>query len=431
MPAQTPATKALALLHAVAVLQFYNEDPDAVEIFQELEECYSKLSSGKLKSGEGTPEFLVEILLAMVARSSSLMRQVSQQVLDAFTPLMSTEAIQLLTEPLAADENEKGQQALFSTEEEDMDGAGEDEEGEGIVDLDELGSDVDMADILELDSEAPGETAGKGDKDEDEDGSDEDESVEDDGADEAEDEELRALGNALDQVLQGHSHNKSKEEAGGDDSDSDMSDMTDSEMTALDDKLAAVFREKAKKAGKKQARKDAKDTVVNFKHRVLDLVAIFVKKEAAASNPLVFEVLMPLLQLVRKTTAKPLSNKAQDILLSVSKNLKKARGNTAQGAGSATETDHEVDGDALMALLKEVHGEASKDPSHTFAKAASTASLAVASVLCSSTDKTQEVFQLYAQTQLAWYQKEIRVQMIFFQDWLNWCQSYAAASASA
>ena len=429
---ETPATKALALLHAVALLQYYNEDPDALDLFQELEECYTKLGNGKMKKGgEGTAEFLIEILLAMVARSSSLMRQASQQVLEAFTPLMTAEAIQLLTEPLAADENEKGQQALFSTEEEDANGEeGDDDDDENVIDLDELGSDVDMADLINAGAEAPGDGEEQEDDAEEEDQDDEsgeEDSEGDEDANQNEDEELRALGDALDQVLQGHSHKKAGGAQGEDDSDSDMSDMTDSEMTALDEKLATVFRERAKKAGKKKARKDAKETVVNFKHRVLDLVAVFVKKEAAASNPLAFEVAIPLLQLVRKTTVKPLSNRAQDILLGFSKGLKKARSSGAAATAQTAEVEHTVDADALLTLLGEIHTEASQDPSHAFAKAASAASVAVASVLCTSTDKAEEVFQLYAQTQLAWYRKEVKMQMTFFQEWLNWCQSHAAA----
>ena len=432
---ETPATKALALLHAVALLQYYNEDPDSLDLFQELEECYTKLGNGKMeKGGEGTAEFLVEILLAMVARSSSLMRQASQQVLEAFTPLMTAEAIQLLTEPLAADENEKGQQALFSTEEEDANAEdGDDDDDENVIDLDELGSDVDMADLINASAEAPGDGESQEDDADEEDQDDEsgeEDSEGDEEENEQEDEELRALGDALDQVLQGHSQKKAGG-AQGDDAESDMSDMTDSEMTALDEKLATVFRERAKNAGKKKARKDAKDTVVNFKHRVLDLVAVFAKKEAAASNPLAFEVAIPLLQLVRKTTVKPLANRAQDILLGFSKGLKKARNSSAAAAAAETaetaDVGHSVDTAALLALLGAIHAEASQDPSHAFAKSASAASVAVASVLCTSTDKADKVFQLYARTQLAWYQKDVKMQMTFFQDWLNWCQSHAAA----
>ncbi|KAK3694360.1 DNA polymerase phi-domain-containing protein [Podospora appendiculata] len=401
--------QALALLHAVAILQFYNEDPDMIDLFDELEECYNKLGGDSLQDGEGIAEYLVEILLAMVARPSSLMRQVSQQVFEAFTGLMTAEALKLLTDPLVADESAKGQQALFSTEDEDMqdaDGGDDDEDDNDAAhksDEEELDSDVEIMDL---------EDAGSDDQD---DGSDdeEDEEVED-----KDQEALDALDTALADVLQSHRLDKDV-----DAESDDGSDMSDSEMMAVDEKLSEIFKLRAKTTSKKKEKKDAKDTVVNFKHRVLDLLSIFVKKEAAASNPLAFDALLPLLQLIRNTTTKAVANKACEIVLNFSKALKKAR--------SSHMDTPEMDTSVLMALLQELHDEASRDPSHAFTKAVSTASLAVASVLCGKKDdKTQDVFLLYARTQLRWYQGEVKIQPAFFADWLNWCQSHASTAVA-
>ncbi|GAB1310759.1 DNA-directed DNA polymerase [Madurella fahalii] len=412
-PAQeTNATKAprqaLALLHAVGVLQFYNQEPDVVDLFEELDECYHKLESHGRASDEGISEYLVEILLAMVARPSSLMRQVSLQVFEAFTGFMSAEALKLLTDPLVAEESVKGQQALFSTEDEDMmdaeaaDASGSDEE--------KLDSDVEIVNLEYAGSEGPDES----DKDS-EDGEEEDEGEEGQDKDQ---EALDALDNALAEVLGSHRLDKDAEA----DSDEE-SDMTDSEMMAVDEKLAEIFKQRAKTTNKKKEKKDAKDTVVNFKHRVLDLLAIFIKKEAAAANPLAFDVLLPLLHLVRTTTTKALANKACETILNFSKGLKKARGSHAEKA-------LELDLDALTELLEELHSEASKDPSHAFAKAVSTASLSVASVLCGAKDRRERVFEMYAQTQLKWFQGEVKIQPAFFSDWLNWCQSHASTAAA-
>ncbi|KAL2137014.1 hypothetical protein VTI74DRAFT_10490 [Chaetomium olivicolor] len=401
--------QALGLLHAVGILQFYNQDPDVIDLFEELGECYEKLESHGRGSDEGISEYLVEILLAMVARPSSLMRQVSQQVFEAFTGFMSAEALKLLTDPLAVEESAKGQQALFSTEDEDMMDA--EAAGASGSDVEELDSDVEIVDL---------EAAGSDGHDDDE--SDDDQSDKDEAEDieEKDQEALDALDNALAEALGSHRLDKDAEAA----SDDDESDMTDSEMLAVDEKLAEIFKQRAKVASKKKEKKDAKDTVVNFKHRVLDLLTIFVKKEAAAANPLAFDALLPLLVLVRTTTTKALGNKACDIIQHFSKSLKKARG---QGDKEATGLDTE----ALIGLLTELHNEASKDPSHAFARAVSTASLAVASVLCANREKREEVFGLYAQTQLRWFQGEVRIQPAFFSDWLNWCQSHASTAAAA
>ena len=406
---ETEATKAprqaLALLHAIGILQFYNHDPDVVDLFEELGECYEKLESHGRGSDEGISEYLVEILLAMVARPSSLMRQVSQQVFEAFTGFMSADALSLLTEPLTAEESAKGQQALFSTEDEDMmDAEGADASGS---DEEELDSDVEIVDLEDAGSEAGDDS----DKDS------EDEEEEDTEVANKDQEALDALDIALEEALGSHRLDKDK------DADSDHeSDMTDSEMMVVDQKLAEIFKHRAKASNKKKEKKDAKDTVINFKHRVLDLLAIFVKKEAAAANPLAFDALLPLLHLVRTTTTKSLANKACEAITNFSKSLKKAR---------STEKAPEVDSEALMALLEELHDEASKDQAHAFARAVSTASLAVASVLCGDKDSREQVFGLYAQTQLKWFQGEVKIQSAFFSDWLNWCQSHANAAAAA
>lgn len=413
--------QALALLYAVAILQFYNEDPDVMNLLEELEECYDKLAGEDMQGGEGIAEFLVEILLAMVARPSSLMRQVSQQVFEAFTNLMSSEALKLLTDPLTAEESAKGQQALFSTEDEDMANAeGSDDELDhdhgSDDDAEELDSDVEIVNLEEAGSDdEPSDNDSDSDNDDDEDN---------DNTSEPENENqeaLDALDTALAEALGSHRLDK---DADATDS-GDESDMSDSEMMEVDAKLAEIFKHRAKAANtnKKKEKKDAKETVINFKHRVLDLLAIFVKKEAAIANPLAFEVLLPLLELIRTTTTKPLANKACEMINQFSKALKKAK------SSFATEiSDEQVE--ELVARLQEVHSEAPKDGSHAFAKAASTASLAIASVLVAR-EKTENVFELYADSQLKWFKGDVKIQPAFFSDWLNWCQSHASASANA
>lgn len=404
--------QALALLHAVGILQFYNQDPDVMDLFEELSECYHKLENHASGSDQGISEYLVEILLAMVARPSSLMRQVSQQVFEAFTGYMSEDALKLLTDPLAVEESAKGQQALFSTEDEDMldaeaaDASGSDEE--------ELDSDVEIVNLEDAGSEGP-EESDEGSGDEDDDG--EEKTVED-----KDQEALDALDNALAEVLGSHRLDKDADADSGDESD-----MTDSEMMAVDEKLAEIFKHRSKTTNKKKEKKDAKDTVINFKHRVLDLLAIYVKKEAARPDLTldVFNLLLPLLQLVRTTTTKALANKACDIILTFSKSLKKARG------GSQVAEIPELDLEALVSLLEELHEEASRDMSHAFARAASTASLAVASVACGDEETRERVFELYAKTQLRWFNGEVKIQAAFFSDWLNWCQSHASHAAAA
>ncbi|KAL2270276.1 hypothetical protein VTJ83DRAFT_2460 [Remersonia thermophila] len=412
--------QALALLHAVGILQFYNQDPDVVDLFEELGECYKKLEehSKRKHSKQGIAEFLVEILLAMVARPSSLMRQVSQQVFEAFTSYMTQEALSLLTDPLAVEESEKGQQALFSTEDEDMmdveaaEGSGSDEE--------ELDSDVEMVNLEDAGSDGPDDESDDNDESADEN----DDDNEADAQANADEELEKALAEAL------GSHRLDKDADA--ESSSDESDMSDSEMLAVDEKLAEIFRHRAKASGgtKKKEKRDARDTVINFKHRVLDLLAIYVRKEAAAASTgrvpqEVFDVLHPLLELVRTTTTRSLANKACEIIQTFSKSIKKARSTAGEEAFAKLSLL------PLSALMRRLHEEAAKDMSHAFARAVSTACLALASVLAGDPERRKELFLDYCMTQLRWVEGEVRIQPAFFSDWLNWCQSRASVAAAA
>ncbi|KAI2472393.1 DNA polymerase phi-domain-containing protein [Annulohypoxylon bovei var. microspora] len=407
------ASVGLALLYAITILQLYDGAPDAISILQDLERCSEKMKS---KEG-GSSELLVEILLSLVSRQSPMMRQISEQVFEAFTSQISPEALELLTEPLVAEENEKGYQALFENlEDEDveMDDAEDSNSGEDAEDVEEdeiseIGSDVEFVTLN-------GAEAAADDEDEDADG-DSDAEDEDKAQTEANAKELADLDDVLASVLRSHRLDKDKE---AESSDND-SDMTDSEMIALDEKLVEVFKQRAKNSGKKKEKKDAKESVVMFKHRILDFVALYLKHEAA--NPLAFSLLLPLLETVRTTAAKPLANKAGAAIENFAKAFKKARG--ANG-------DVTFDAEKQFALLKEIHSQAARDASHAYGRAASAASLLVASGLVADRENVEGVNEVYAKTFARCQRGELKIQGFFFSDWVNWGMGHAAnASAGA
>ncbi|KAI1759832.1 DNA polymerase phi-domain-containing protein [Hypoxylon sp. FL1150] len=401
------ASVGLALLYAITILQLYDGAPDAISILQDLERCSEKMKS---KEG-GSSELLVEILLALVSRQSPMMRQISEQVFEAFTSQVSPEALELLTEPLFAEENEKGYQTLFENiddEDVEMDDAEDSGPGEDIEDMEddeisEIGSDVEFVTLDGAEETADGE----------EDGDDYDDD-DDEGKKEADARELADLDDALAKVLRSHRLDKDKE---ADSSDND-SDMTDSEMIALDEKLVEVFKQRAKTAGtKKKDKKDAKESVIMFKHRIMDFIALYVKHEAA--NPLAFSVLLPLLEVVRTTTAKPLANKAVVTIENFSKAFKKAR------------SDLDVDIEAQFSLMKEIHQQAAKDMTHAFARAASAASLLVASSLLGDKENIDRISATYAQTFADCQKGKLKIQGFFFTDWVNWGMGHAANAQQA
>ncbi|KAA8573887.1 hypothetical protein EYC84_005436 [Monilinia fructicola] len=197
--------------------------------------------------------------------------------------------------------------------------------------------------------------------------------------------------------------------------------MTDSGMDALTPKLEEVLGRMQKKGpSKKQEQKDAKENMINFKSRVLDLLDIYAKKQA--SNPLAAEILLPLLRLIRTTKAKHLSDKAFSIVQSFAKSRSKA---------SSSDGEVEVNIKAHIALIKAIHEEVLKDQSKVFAKAASTASLSLASGIYRA-DKSQfeKIGKVYLHTMTKCDAEGVKIQASFVSDWVNWWQSHIAQAGA-
>jgi DNA polymerase phi len=396
--------QALALLYSLVIFQLYNGESEALSILDELKLCYDKLIRHKYiaDSDADASEVLVELLLSFISKPSALLRKVAQHVFGAFMTEMTAAGLRLMIDVLESDESLRGQQQLFDEEPEDgdlIDGASEDEVDSDVEVVDMNGEEGHLNSHL-------AESEGSGDDDEDD--------VDSDIEDEEDDEDAKKLDQALAQALGTHALREGDEE-----SDSDA-DMTDSEMMALDSKLVEIFSQRKKAPNKKQEQKDAKETMVNFKSRVLDLFDIYVKKQA--TNPLAFTLLLPLLQLIRSTKTKQLAEKAHNIILAFSK---------ASRTGKKSDGGPAVNISEQTKLLKAIHAEASKDPSHMFAKATSSASLLVASSLYRA-DKAsvKKVAGVYRDSQVAWVEGEIKMQAAFFVEWVNWCQSHATSSNS-
>jgi DNA polymerase phi len=408
------------LLDAAALLQLYNEEEDAVVTLRDLKACHAIMqeSDTSVEGSASQAEVLVEVILAMLARPSPLMRQVTLQAFESLTETMTPEAIQLLTDVLAVAENENGQRAIFKLGEGDDDEsmADDDDADDDMVDEEhEADDDDDIEEDIVLNGiELINGQEASGDEDEDED-------AEEDGSDAEEaPKDLQDLDNELEKILGSHRLDKDADAA----SSSGESDMTDSEMMALDETLAQAFKSRVKHHRQKKQKVDAKETVINFKHRVLDLLAVFLRKEAG-TNVLSFEVLVPLLELIRTTTAKPLAQKAAEAITDFGKSLKRLR---SRGEDSAKP----VDATALLTLLGEIHREASRDPSHAFARAVSSASLAVAAHLFYIDESNlDEIFAIYGKTLKEWALGKIRLQASFSLDWHNWLAGHAATAHSA
>lgn len=390
--------QALALLYSLVVFQLYNGEPEAISTIDELKLFYDKLIRHKDSedSEVEASEVMVELLLSFISKPSALLRKVTQHVFTAFMTDITVDGFKLITDVLESSENLRGQQELFDQQPED----GEQVEDDSDIEMD---SDVEVIDM----NGEEGQLATNLDEDEE---SNEEENSDGDEPAEEEDEEAKKLDAALALALGTKSLDPDAEE-----SDSDA-DMTDSEMMALDSKLVEIFSQRKKATKPKKEHKEAKETIVNFKSRVLDLLEIFVKKQPG--NPLAFGLLLPLLQLIRTTKTKKLADRASNIIQAFQQAAKKH----GKAAG-------EVNISKQVKLMKAIHVEASKDPSHMFAKAASTSSLMLASS-CYRADKGifEKLAAVYTKTQIAWVNGEVKLSVVLFNDWTNWCQNHANAN---
>jgi DNA polymerase phi len=188
-------------------------------------------------------------------------------------------------------------------------------------------------------------------------------------------------------------------------------DMDDEQMEALDEQLGKIFEERKLSTSKKFQRKDAKEMIINFKCRVIELLEIFVKEQHM--NPLALKLLIPLLITIRTTKSSLVSKKACDLMREYTRLCK------GKNVPDVNETD------ALFDLLASTHEEAMREGSNAYASACSQASLLIIKVLVAQDrEHLRRVVSQYAATQERFlFDSKCKVKTSFFSDWLNWCSS--------
>ncbi|KAJ5506218.1 DNA polymerase V [Penicillium expansum] len=388
---------AFKLLYSMTIMQVYNGDADAVSMLDELEFCYTKFPGDKETKTEDAgdaSDALVEILLSFASKQSQLFRRMSEQVFGAFANQITENGLESLTSTqiLEAKESLAGQQEMFEEQDDEGEEEGEDDDDEMMdVDEDELDSDVEVI-------EAGGSGSGSD--------SDEEEEEEEEEDNEEDAKEVAAFEAKLAAALGTH-------RADEDESDSDA-DMNDDEMDELDDKLVQVFRARRQETSHRKDKKDARENMVNFKNRVLDLLEIFVKK--SHTRPLALDILLPLLRLSRRTSVKQIATKANGVLREYTKVCK---------GNSLPKVEDDAQAEALWELLRSVHKEASHSGPMGHATACSQASLLVTKVLVAhDKDAIAGVVDVYAATRKDQLMStKCHVQPSFFSEWNNWCVS--------
>lgn len=398
----TSQLSSFELLYSLVILQVHAGETDALGVLEELQICYDKVFKSKPPSPDeedvDASEVLVEILLSFLSKPSVLLRKLAAQVFSSFVDRITDKGLGVMFGVLETKESLGGQSELFDRD--------SDEDGEDVeMEVGDSDMEVTEMDIDENEDEGD-EDEGSGS--EDEDGTDEDED-EDEEQDESEAAKLEA---ALSEALGAH-------KATEDDSDSDMDDDA---MLALDEQLANIFKQRSAAAhkSKKQESKQAKETVTNFKNRVLDLLDIFAKSPRARESVAVSaKMLLPLLKCARTTGNKPIADHAANVVRNYANGL---RGNEGDMVLSNDEKEE------LWGLLEDIHKEAAKDGGvgrERHKSACSQASLVVAKVCVASggmrVEDVERAVGVYAQSLTMWLtDRSWRVQSGLFTDLVNW-----------
>ncbi|RKF60300.1 DNA polymerase V [Erysiphe neolycopersici] len=409
--------QALTLLYTLMIFQLYNGESEAVMCLDELDLCYQKLVRKKVAESETLVlDVLVELLLSLISKPSALLRKVAHFVFEAFVSQVTETGLKLMTDILTTSESLSGQKNLFDEEEEEINIALSEKK------IDQF-SDVELIDEKVEDDTTNTQVNSTSEHDHCDTSTEE--SNDDQEKDEGE-EDLEKLNTALATVL-GATNMDTADESNSD------ADMTDSEMLALDDKLVEIFAQHQRRQSiprKKKEQKEAKENICHFKTRVLDLIEIYVKKQA--HNKLAFNLLVPLLHLIHTTQTKSLADKSHAIIQIFVKTFKNSQSSSLSSITGGEQQqeqsspDNEIQLERIV-ILKEIHGLVTKGvPSYMFCKAASSASLLlVSSIFRVNPNSIKEVANIYRDTQVNWVlYGHASIQTVLFTDWINWCQSH-------
>lgn len=92
---------AFKFLFSLAILQAYDGDADAINVLDDLQECYKSLVKHWNQATQGNSDMLIEILLSFVSKPSQLYRRLGQQAFSACTSLVSKSGLQSMFKVLS------------------------------------------------------------------------------------------------------------------------------------------------------------------------------------------------------------------------------------------------------------------------------------------------------------------------------------------
>lgn len=196
-------------------------------------------------------------------------------------------------------------------------------------------------------------------------------------------------------------------------------------MMAIDPHLTKIFQERAKlsnstSTSKKKESKDAKANMINFKTRVLELLGIYLKKEAAKGD--VLRVICPVLECLRTTSSSAVASKANEVLIGLYSTCSKQR--ILPKLSSGGEDEETFKAEDAMGVLEAIHEEVRNPASKMHDSACSKASLFVAkTLLADDSEAYGYIAGVYANTIREYFEgnvKKLVVQPTFFTEYISW-----------
>lgn len=397
----------ILLLKSFLVFDVLSGEADSGNILQDLQ---------NLEEQSHFISVVIEALLSLMSRQSKLTRAITTLVFESMTTHLEKANLESFSRILLSSENIRGQQDMFEAPYEDGNVVSQ------AVDLD-MDSDVEVLDASDEDAGKETDTSSEASSSESEGETSVNQtngtpktsrlstaSPESDVSTENgdhEDEELAKFDAALASALGTNPDVHSSE------SESDV-DMDDDEMLALDEKLTEVFRARseASQSSKKRERKDARENMTNFKNRVLDLVDIYIRQQHL--NPLVLELILPILEMVRTTNQKQIAARGCSTLRELNQ---KCKGRSVCSVGKEHRSE-------ALKKLKAVHVEAGRESSNAHKSVASSMSILLVKTLLHSGMEAEVVVHAYGETSTRWLtEKSCKINPSFFTDWNNWCVS--------
>ncbi|KAK6464587.1 DNA polymerase [Scheffersomyces coipomensis] len=419
------------LLYSMVLIQMYMGDDEAVQVIGELNLCYENTFSDETDDGVDTSVVLTEIILSFISRKSNLLKKLAFTVWEFFVCgndqsgkiRLNEASLQLLYDVLYSKENKEGQQKLFEGEDEMVADDDEDEEKDNEKDEDEEDKDDEDEDEDNSDS----------DDEESEESEEEDEeevATDKDKLSEIDKETNLKLAKALGIPTAESGEVKFEDLDSSDDEEYESDSMDDEQMMAMDDQLSKIFKERQDilsniSTGNKRKAEvmEAKEHMIFFKNRILDLLEIF--NRVQPNSLLNLTAIKPIITMINLTLNKELGVKAHKLLKTKINRTKITDEDVQKYYPSKKELkDYK---ESLLTLIIDLQTElnSKKSTSQGHSLACNQACIIISKNLVAiDTSYLENIIEIYSSSLKNWaLNPKSNIQPSLFFDFINWLNS--------